>query len=193
MERLQAIKMGVCFTLTAFALSQAPLGMAAKNTCTLASAVKEYNLTSEQVAEVKQMLAIVYPKPLTEAELKAERRAEVQAEAEALENAPTAQDIAAKDRAKAKIEKRKSQFCGELLAVVDVNIFNDPEFARDLAARYDDVVHKSISYMADGDWQGSMINMAEPHIIIQYPIVWIANQGMLVCSGSTLFYSGVYE
>lgn len=179
--------------------------MAATNTCTFKSAVKEYNLAPEQLDEVvkeynlapeqldevKQMMAIVYKKPLTEAELKAEDEAWALADAESrarkLANAP------AKARAKAKIEKRKSQFCGELLAVVDVNIFNDPEFARDLAARYDDVVHKSISYMADGDWQGSMINMAEPHIIIQYPIVWIANQGMLVCSGSTLFYSGVYE
>lgn len=175
--------------------------MAATNTCTFKNAVKEYNLapeqlddavkeyslTPEQLDEVKQMLAIVYQKPLTEAQLKAEDEAWALADAESrarkLANAP------AKARARAKIEKRKSQFCGELQAVVDVNIFNDPEFTRDLATRYDDVIHKNISYVADGEWHGSMINTAEPYMITQFPIYWIVNQGWLICPGS-LFYSG---
>ncbi len=88
-------------------------------------------------------------------------------------------------------EQRRDAFCEEIYAITDFNAVNNPDYTRDLARRYDDVVLKKlwVTDMTDGGYNER--NIVEAPMLSQYPLPWLINQGFWLCGGA--FYSGVYE
>ncbi len=85
-------------------------------------------------------------------------------------------------------EQRRDAFCEEIYAITDFNAVNNPDYTRDLARRYDDVVLKNLR--AGDGVRHTVGNLAENHLIVQYPLPWLINQGFWLCDA---FHSGVSD